>query len=145
MIRIESKVVIDRPIEEVFEFVSVVENNPLWQSSIVEGRQTSTGSLGVGTTIMTVSRYFGFRIKTDWRVIEYEPNKTYVAKSISGRGRAKGSGSFESVLNGTHVNLMAEMELSGLFRIFEPLLEIVGQRETEKEFAALKILLEAQG
>ena len=59
MIRIETSVLIKQPIEKVFEFVSDVENNHLWQSSIIEGRQTSTGSLGVGTTIMTVSRYFG--------------------------------------------------------------------------------------
>lgn len=39
MIRIETRVVINRSIEEVFEFVSDVENNPLWQSSVIEGRQ----------------------------------------------------------------------------------------------------------
>jgi uncharacterized membrane protein len=145
MIRIETRVVINRPIDEVFEFVSDVENNPLWQSSIVEGKQTSSGSLGVGTTITTTSRYLGLRIKTDWEVIEYEPNRKYVAKSISGRGQAKGTWAFEPVANGTRVDLAAEMGLSGLFRIVEPMLKIIGQRETEKEFAALRELLEAQG
>jgi len=145
MIRIESKVVINRPIDEVFEFVSDVENIRLWQSSIIEGRQTSSGPLGVGTTIITISRYLGLRIESEWEVIEYEPNKKYVAKSLSGRGQTKGSWSFESVANGTRVDLVAEMGLSGLFRIAEPLLKIIGQRETEKEFAALKELLEAQG
>ncbi len=145
MIRIETRVVINRPIDEVFEFVSDVENNPLWQSSIVEGKQTSSGSLGVGTTIMTIGRYLGLRIKTDWEVIEYEPNKKYVAKSFSGSGQAKGTWSFEPVTNGTRVDLVAEMGLSGLLRIVEPVLKIKGQRESEKEFAALRKLLESQG
>ncbi len=145
MIRIETRVVINRPIDEVFEFVSDVENNSLWQSSTIEGKQTSLGSLAMGTTIMTISSYLGLRIKTDWEVIEYEPHKKYVAKSISGRGQAKGTWAFESVANGTRVDLEAEMGLSGLFRIVEPMLKIIGQRETEKEFAALRELLEAQG
>jgi uncharacterized membrane protein len=145
MIRIETSAVINRPIDEVFEFVSDVENNPLWQSSIAAGKQTSSGSLGVGTTIMTISRYLAFQFKTDWEVIEYEPNKKYVAKSVSSRGQAKGTWEFESVASGTRVDLVAEMGLSGLFRIVEPMLKIIGQRETEKEFAALKELLEAQG
>ena len=123
MIRIETRVVINRPIDEVFEFVSDVENNPLWQLSIVEGKQTSSGSLGVGTTIMTISRYLGFQFKTDWEVIEYEQNKKYVAKSTSGRGQAKGTWAFEPVVNDTLVDLVAEMDLSGLFKIAEPVLK----------------------
>lgn len=145
MIRIETREVIGRPIDEVFEFVSDVKNNPLWQSSIVEGRQTSSGSLGVGTTITTVSRYLGLRIKTDWEVIEYEPNKKYVAKSLSGRGQAKGSWSFEPVASGTCVDLVAEIGFSGLLRIVEPMLKFIGQRVTKKEFAALNDLFEVQG
>ena len=145
MIRIETREMIRRPIDEVFEFVSNVENNPLWQSSVSEGKQTSSGSLGVGTTIMTDSRYLGLRIKTDWEVIEYEPNKKYVAKSISGRRQAKGTWAFEPVPNGTRIDLVAEIGFSGLLIIVEPLLKIIGQKETEKEFAALKDLLEAQG
>ncbi len=145
MIRIETRVVIDRPIEEVFEFVSDVENNPLWQSSVIKGRQTSPGPLGVGTTIITISRYLGLRIKTDWTVVEYEPNKNYVAKSISGRGQAKGAWAFEPMANGTCVTLVAEMGFSGPLRIVEPMLKTIGQREIEKEFVALRELLEPQG
>jgi uncharacterized membrane protein len=144
MIRIETRVVINRPIDEVFEFVSDVENNPLWQSSTVEGKQTSFGSLAVGTTIMTISSYLGLRIKTVWEVIEYEPNNKYVAKSLSSSGQAKGMWSFEPVSNGTRVDLVAEMRFSGLLRIVEPVLKIIGQRETEKEFVALRELLESQ-
>lgn len=47
--------------------------------------------------------------------------------------------------NGTCVELAAEMRLGGLVRVIEPILKIVGQRETEKEFDVLKELLEAQG
>ena len=144
MIRIETSVVINRPIDDVFEFVSDVENNPLWQASVVEGKQTSPGSLGVGTTIMTTSRYFGLRLTTDWEVVEYEPHKKYVARSGSGRGQAKGAWSFEPVAEGTRIALEAEMGLSGLLRIIEPILKIIGQRETEDEFDTLKELLEAQ-
>ena len=68
MKRIESKVVINRPIDELFELVSDVENNPLWQSSVVEEKQTTFCSLGVGTTLMTICRYLWRLIESDWEV-----------------------------------------------------------------------------
>ena len=33
MIKIENSVVINRPVDEVFEFLANSENNPQWQSS----------------------------------------------------------------------------------------------------------------
>jgi uncharacterized membrane protein len=50
MTRVATSVVINRPPEEVFEFVSNFENNPRWQSGMHEARITSEGPLGVGTT-----------------------------------------------------------------------------------------------
>ena len=46
----EHTVVIDRPIEEVFAFVTDPDNVSLWQSTSLETEQTSEGPVGVGTT-----------------------------------------------------------------------------------------------
>ncbi len=50
MITIEQSVVINRPIEEVFEFVADQSKLPLWQSGVLESGVTSEGPMGVGTT-----------------------------------------------------------------------------------------------
>jgi uncharacterized protein YndB with AHSA1/START domain len=49
MTRFQQSVVINRPLEQVFAFVSDLENDPQWTPGAVM-RRTSQGQLGVGTT-----------------------------------------------------------------------------------------------
>jgi hypothetical protein len=46
----EESIVIERPVPEVFAFVSNTTNDPLWHTTVVEGHQTSEGPVGLGTT-----------------------------------------------------------------------------------------------
>jgi uncharacterized protein YndB with AHSA1/START domain len=45
----ENTVMIARPIEDVFAFLSDLENIPKWNYAIVETRKVSEGPVGVGT------------------------------------------------------------------------------------------------
>ena len=46
MPKIEMSIVINRPVEEVFAFLSDFENNPKWQATSVEARKISEGPVG---------------------------------------------------------------------------------------------------
>jgi uncharacterized protein YndB with AHSA1/START domain len=46
----ELSIVINRPIEEVFGFLTNLENDLKWRSEWVDASNTSRGSLGVGAT-----------------------------------------------------------------------------------------------
>jgi len=46
----QHSVVIDQPLEEVFAYITDINNNSLWQSSTLETEQTSEGAVGVGTS-----------------------------------------------------------------------------------------------
>jgi hypothetical protein len=48
MTRFEQSVVINRPSEQVFDFLANPLNDPLWSSASVEIRKTSGGPVGVG-------------------------------------------------------------------------------------------------
>jgi len=50
MTKVEHSVVINRPIEEVFSYVTDIGNWPQWNSGMLEGEHTSEGSMAVGTT-----------------------------------------------------------------------------------------------
>ena len=52
MVKIEVSAVIDRPVEDVFAFMSNPENDPQWQSDTAETKITSQGPMGVGTTYL---------------------------------------------------------------------------------------------
>jgi uncharacterized protein YndB with AHSA1/START domain len=50
MVRFEQSVVINRPSEQVFEFLASPENDPQWSSASDQMRKTSRGPVGVGAT-----------------------------------------------------------------------------------------------
>ena len=54
MATFENTVMIARPIEDVFGFLSDLENIPKWNYAIVETRKVSKGPIGVGTTYQQV-------------------------------------------------------------------------------------------
>ena len=144
MLKIEKSVVINRPIEEVFAFVSDIEKLSQWMSELVEAQQTSEGSVGVGTTISAVAKPLGRRAESIQEVVEYEPNSKFALKSVSGPVASEDKYTFESVADGTKVTRVAEAETTGFFKLAEPLAARMMRRQFETNFANLKDLLEAQ-
>ena len=144
MTKLEQSVVINRPIEEVFAFVSDFEKSPQWMAELVEAKQTSAGSLGVGTTLSGVAQPLGRRAESTQEVTEYKPNRRFAIKSTSGPVASEDAYTFESVAGGTKVTRVVEAELGGFFKLAEPLIVRMMGRQFETNFAHLKDLLEAQ-
>ena len=84
MIKIENSIVINRPVDEIFEFMANAENNPQWQSGTQEAVKTSEGPIGVGTTFTSVSQLLGKRLESVVEYTTYEPNKRLAGKVTSG-------------------------------------------------------------
>jgi uncharacterized membrane protein len=143
MIRVEVNVLIKRPVEEVFSFISNFENNPVWQSGIKEAGITSAGPLSVGTTYAQVSKFLGRQIDTTFEVIEYEPNRKIKARSTSGSFPIQFMRSVEPAEGGTKVHAVIEGDASGFFKLAEPILSRMTQKQIEADYATLKDLLES--
>ena len=84
MIQVETRVLIDRASEDVFDYISNFENNPEWQSGQLEARFTSEGPLQVGSTYDQVATFIGRRIVSSFEVLEYEPGHMVKAASMAG-------------------------------------------------------------
>ena len=78
MLEFENTIRIDRPVEEVFAFLSDFENIPKWNYYVLEVRQLSEGSIGVGTTYHQVRK----SDQQDLRIIEFEPGHTVAVKTL---------------------------------------------------------------
>jgi len=144
MARFEASVVINRPVEEVFAYMTDVGNWPLWHSGMLEAEQTSEGPVGVGTTCRGVNQFLGRRMEWASEITEYEPNRKMKQKLISGPMSIEQSLTFEPVEGGTGLTLAGEGEFGGLFRLAEPIVIRTGQRQMEGSLATLKDILEAQ-
>jgi uncharacterized membrane protein len=78
VLEFENTIRIDRPIEEVFAFLSDFENLPKWNYYVLEVRQLSDGPIGVGTTYHQVRK----TDEQDFRITEFEPDHTVAVKTL---------------------------------------------------------------
>ena len=85
MIRTRASVLIERPIEAVFRFVSedFFENYRKWSPEVIRLEQTSIGPIRTGTTGRQVRRDRGFRSETTFRVTECVPLRTIGFASLT--------------------------------------------------------------
>jgi uncharacterized protein YndB with AHSA1/START domain len=142
MAKVEFSTTINRPLEEVFAYVSNSANNPQWVSVFIEVVKTSPGAIGVGTTWHDVGKLLGRRLESEGVVTEYEENRVYARKVTSGPFPAQLRAVFRPTDDGTRVNFTSEAELGGFFKMAEALVERMLRRQLETDVANLKDLLE---
>jgi uncharacterized membrane protein len=143
MLKIETSIVINRPVEEVFAFTTNFENQPKWQSRLLEVKKTSEGPIDVGTTWRGVAKLLGQRIETEQECTEYKLNRTYTGKFISGPFPVEARQTYEPVEGGTRLNFVLEAQPGSFFNLAEPLVMSMVKRLTEADLANLKDLMEA--
>ena len=78
MLEFENTIRINRPVEEVFAFLSDFQNIPKWNYYVLEVRQLSESPIGIGTTYHQVRK----SDQQDFRIIEFEPNHTVAVKTL---------------------------------------------------------------
>ena len=78
MLEFENTIRIDRPVEEVFAFLSDFQNIPKWNYYVLEVRQLSEHPIGIGTTYHQVRK----TDQQDFRIIVFEPNHTVAVKTL---------------------------------------------------------------
>jgi uncharacterized protein YndB with AHSA1/START domain len=145
MIRAEQSVFINRPPDEVFRFVSDVEKWDQWAGEMVEVRKISEGPVGVGTTFSAAVKFLGQRSDSEQEITEYEPgNRLGIRVSSGPVAGSTAVFSFESVEGGTKVTEAVEGETGGLWKVADPLLARMIERQYATNLGNLKDLLEAQ-
>jgi len=114
-------ITVDRPVAEVFAYLSDFSNTEEWDPGTVRTTRAS-GSGGVGTTYHNVSRFLGRPTELTYVVTDSESpvlfrlrgqNKTVVARDTMSL--------VETPTGGTEVTYRAEFEFKGLARVLAPL------------------------
>ena len=141
MIRIQASVTINRPLEEVFRFMTDNQNALQWQSGLLEARVTND-VVGIGKTWVDVVQFLGRRIEIASELTEFEPLRMVGFKSTSGPIPLEGRYVFEPDGEGTKVTFTMQGEAGGFFKLAEPIVARATQRQWETNLANLKDLLE---
>ena len=143
--RIEESVQINRPLEEVYEYVANPENLPEWTGTVIETHKDTPGPLLEGSSFTSVGKFLGRRIESPFEVTAHEFPRRHTHKSTGGPLPTEWTLTFEEVAGRTRYTQVAEGEPGGFFGLVGPLLERVGRRQLKTDLENLKDLLEARG
>lgn len=144
MIGVRSSVVIDRPIEEVFRYVSDFENDTAWYQGVLESKRISETKEGAGARYWQRSRLLGRQYETEFEVTEYDPPKHLRMRSSRGAVPFVATYILEPVAGGTRFTMDAGVEATGLYRLIQPLFVLVLRRQTGAFFEKLRRLMESR-
>lgn len=140
----ELTIVINRPIEEAFGFLSNLENDVKWRREWVNAKKTSEGLIGIGTRFSLFGKLFGRQIPTVYEVIEYELNRIAAWKTVSGPLPLTFQRTFERVEGGTHFAIRYDAEVRGFFKLVMLLLARTVKQQHEGDLRKVKELMEAR-
>jgi hypothetical protein len=137
-------VVIARPLDEVFAFVSDARNRPSWDESVDSEELTSPEPIGVSSTVRTRMRSMGRDYAIDWQVVEHEPPTRQRIESTSGPFPTTLVYDLTGDGDGTSVRFSVTGRPTGLLRLMQPLIARTTQRNLDNGFTRLKDVLEGR-
>ena len=144
MVRLEHEVVVNRPVSEVFAYLTDAASLAEWQGGVVEARKESEGPVGVGTRFSEVRKFLGRRLESTVEVTEHEPDRTFSLRVVSGPVPFEVRHTLEPTNGGTRIKLVGQGEPGGFFKLAEPLVARQAKRTFEHDFATLRDILEAR-
>ncbi len=142
MINLELGTLIDRPIQDVFTFVSDPNNMSKWNSAVVSIQQVTPGAVGVGTKFKTVGEAMGRRLEGEMQVQTFEPDTQCGFQLQAGPMQMNLAMSFKTVGTGTKLNLHVQGNPAGVFKLAEGLMTGRVKSMMEENLVRLKSVLE---
>jgi Polyketide cyclase / dehydrase and lipid transport len=144
MAGMHASVVIDCPVEEVFQLflnpqVSAPKMDPVGGLVLM----SPEGPPGPGTTFVFRQQVFGKTRETRTHLTAVEPNQRIEFDAEIGPMRPACSLSFEPVASGTRVTFGGDSNPPGALRFLTPLMNRMGQKNWTQRFAQAKAVLEA--
>lgn len=143
MINLELGTLIDRPIKDVFTFVSNPNNMSKWNSAVVSIQQVTPGAVAAGTKFKTVGEAMGRRLEGEMQVQTFEPDTKCGFQLQAGPMQMNLTMSFKTVGTGTKLNLNVQGNPAGVFKLAEGLMTGQVKSLMEGNLTKLKSVLES--
>jgi uncharacterized protein YndB with AHSA1/START domain len=142
MITLEASVVIDKPVEDVYEFVADPTNDPQWHTDIIDVRMPAGGDVEVGTVFTVVVKFMGRRTGTV-EISDLQPGRLIEYTTKDGTIRPIARCLMEPIDGGTRFTRHVEIPREGFLRVVGPAIRGTAQRRQERFAHNLKQLLES--
>ena len=139
---IEGEIMIQRPVEEVFDFVADERNEPRYNRRMVLAEKVSPGAIGLGARFRAELETMGQTMPMNVEFTGYDRPRRLASVTRSPIMTTDGALSFEQVAGGTLMHWSWDVRPHGLLRPMSPLVSWLGRRQEREIWGNLKRLLE---
>ena len=143
MIAFETSTRINRPIEDVFSYVSDPLNFPRWNSAVKAVRKTSGGENGTGSTYVMERELPTGRAINELEVVASERSSDLTIRATAGPTPFLYRYRFAAENDETVMQLNAQVELPGAAALLPQLARRAVKKGVDDNLATLKQILEA--
>jgi uncharacterized protein YndB with AHSA1/START domain len=141
--RIEASIVINRPPDDVFAFLAVRDNDPVWMAAVVESEWLdASASPGIGRRGRMAMKMLGRRTEYVDQVTAYERGRQIAHRTVEGPFQLSTACLCEPAGDACRATVIAEADRM-LGRMIDPLVARLMRRGFEADLAKLKQILEA--
>ena len=137
---------INRPVGEVWTYMTDISNMPLWEDSGAVWEQMSDGPIQAGTRIQSSITALGRTVTFDLRVTEFEPDRIFAVEAVAGRTRGtKISYLLAPVDDGkTRLSRRTDAQFHGILSALQPFVGLITRRTGDLEARNIKRLMESE-
>ncbi len=142
MINFEKTLFINRPRQEVFDYVTNFNNDAKWQK-MIESVELVSGGSDVGSVWRYKLKFLGKEIESEIEVTGYNPPNSASVKSSGGPVPFENLYTFESQDGGTKLTIAGQAEVGGFFSLAEGMFKKQFEKQMDSDADRLKQVLEA--
>ena len=142
MARIDGEIVIERPVEVVFDYVADQSNEPRYNPQMVRAEKITPGPVGKRTRFRSAVASRGHATEMLIECTSYERPALFATTTTMTQADISYTLRFEPTPAGTQMRWLGQMQPKGAFRLLGPVITWLGRRQEQRIWAALKQHLE---
>jgi uncharacterized membrane protein len=139
MINIEKSIVINKPVEQVFAYVSDGSKASSWQGGLEAVENPTTE---VGSHYTEVRKFVGREMRSVLEITAFEPNTLWASRVVKGPVPYNVSAKFAPQEGGTRLTLRLDGEPTGFFKMAEGMVKGQLEKSMEEDLSRVKGILE---
>jgi uncharacterized protein YndB with AHSA1/START domain len=143
MARIEGDIVIDQPVEAVFDYVADQSNEPQHNPQMVRAEKITAGPVGVGTKFRSAVASMGRTAEMLIECTGYDRPRRLASTTTMSQADISYTLTFEPAGTGTRMRWSGRVRPKGAYRLLGSLITWLGRRQERRIWASLKHRMEA--
>ena len=145
VLEFESHIIIDQPIETIFQFLSNQENHKHIFKANIDCRQITEGPMRVGAEVVNTASFLGSKMKEHFEIIAFEENKLIRKRTLPNSTHPSEDCFTLTALNPnqTKVELYLIAWPTGAFKYLLPLVKPLFIKRVKQDLKGFKAFMEA--